>query len=161
MAMITYMDTKVRGDFIRDDDPLIELKKIVGKFLVEHFHIDSNTFAARREENVLGNRRFGFSHYMIGNVEVAMLTGDNDRYAEQINNVSRIRRDTREACYMEFYAPSFMISTIVVLDSKYADSKVHPSVKIFTSVMLQLVDFRFNGEYKAAKSHFAFAKLTK
>lgn len=140
-----------------------ELKDITEKFLREHFFVDEGLFAARREENAKGNWRFGFSHYMIGNVEVAMLTGENDRYAEQLARVRHFTEANREACFIEFFSPSFMISTVVVLTTLYdnSDSTLHKSLRVRDKVVVDLHDYKFVGDVGSSRAYFTFAKLTK
>lgn len=138
-----------------------ELKAITEKFLREHFFVDEGLFASRREESAKGNWRYGFTHYMIGNVEVAMLTGNNERYSKQLARVQEFIDTNREACFMEFYSPSFMISTVVVLTTLYDNDNVHKSLRVREKVIIDLQDFAFAGDVGASKAYFTFAKLTK
>lgn len=138
-----------------------ELKLITERFLCEHFFVDEGIFAARLEEAAKGNWRFGFTHYMIGNVEVAMLTGSNERYSEKLARVNKFIETNREACFMEIFSPTFMISTVVVLTTLYDDESVHKSLRIRDKVVVDLQDFQFVGSIGAAKAYYTFAKLTK
>lgn len=138
-----------------------ELKQVTEKFLREHFFVDEGIFASRREEAAKGNWRYGFTHYMVGNVEVAMLTGSNERYAKQLSRVSQFIEANREACFMEIFSPSFMISTVCVLTTLYDDDSVHKSLRVREKVIVDLQDFQFAGSLGMAKAYYTFAKLTK
>ena len=137
-----------------------QMKEIVARFLHEHFHLDDGTFSARRENYALGNRRYGFSHYLVGNVEIAMLTGVNERYSRESSLVNDNNDGNNNACYMELYTHQFMISTVVVLTSTYLQTE-HPSIATRVRQTTDLHEFKFHGAARSARAYFTFAKLSK
>jgi len=138
-----------------------EFRSIVECFLREHFCVEDGVFAAKDENVALGNRRFNFAHYMIGNVEVAMLVGPNIRYQSVMDELDALLPKGHNLCFMEIFAPSFKVSTIVGLSEVHRRSVFSPLVSITEGYNFNFHRFDVDGNMKKAKAYFTFAKLTK
>lgn len=138
-----------------------KLKGITLKFLQENFFIKEGTFEPVHEGLCVGNRRFGWIHYNINNVEVAMLTDDavNSRFDGLYQKASEFGRVGVDSAFFELFAPNFFISGIIVLDPVYKESKMIPGTKIHKGSKSRIEHFSFAGEYSSAIAYFAFAKL--
>ncbi len=138
------------------------LQAVVLEFLHDHFYLSEGLFEPVDEDSSVGNRRFGWHHYMIHNVEVALLVNnDNERFRDSYLLAASHGVVGIDSCFIEIFAPNFQISTVVVLQPYFKDSKLHPGTMVRQRTGAELQHVNFTGELNSALAYFTFAKLAK
>jgi hypothetical protein len=154
------MDTRVlHMDMIKTYN---SLQEIILDFLQTHFFIEDGLFEPADESSFIGNRRYGWTHYKIHNVEVALLLENiNLRFTKAFEKAAKYGIVGADSCYVEIFAPNFSVNMVVVLEGQFRDSLIHPGTPIRKGTIARIEDLNFVGELGSAIAYFTFAKLAK